>query len=108
MSVKELPIEIDETTGSFRLTVDLDEIEFTFDFQFNDREGFWYFDVYDFEDTLLKAGIKIVVQIPMLLIYKEANLPPGDIMAIDLTNADKEAGLLDLGNDVLLVYQEAS
>lgn len=109
MSVMEIPTEADESTGSFTITVDLDEIEFTFDFQFNSREGFWYFDVYDFEETLLKAGIKVVVESPLLLIYQEANLPPGDILAIDLTNSDKEArNLLDLGNDALLVYQEAS
>lgn len=91
----------------YRERVDLEGLSFIVDFQFNSREGFWYFDLLDVDEVPIKAGVKVVTGAPLLRLISDARRPPGELLATDQTGEDREAGREDLGGDVLLVYATA-
>ena len=47
----------------YQMSVDLEGVTFNFDFQFNRREGFWYFDLSDADGVLIRSGIKVVTEL---------------------------------------------
>lgn len=101
-----LTIPTSTTLGAYTQQVSLDDILYNFTFQFNDREGYWYFSIADETGNALRSGIKITANWPMLRLLIGENALPGLIMAIDPTDQDQDPGLADLGDKVFLVYVE--
>ena len=101
-----LTIPTSTTLGAYSFQVSLDSIVYRFDFQFNERESFWYFAISDEAGTVLRSGVKVVTNFPLLRLLVNTDAPPGSIMAIDPTDAEADAGLEDLGDSVLLTYVE--
>lgn len=99
-------IPTDTVLAHYSEEVDLDGATFTLLFLFNDREGFWYLDIFDLLGARIRSGIKITTGTPLLRLVTLAIRPPGEILAIDATGEDKEAGLGDLGDSVTLTYTE--
>lgn len=106
MAVLEIPT--DTTLAHYSEQVELDGASFTLRFLFNDREGFWYFDLFDLLGARVRSGIKVTTGTPLLRLVANAIRPPGEIVAIDTTGEDVEAGLGDLGDTVTLTYTEES
>ncbi len=104
MAILTIPTRTD--LGSYRFTIELDEAVYELVFAYNNRDSHWYFDLYDEEGNLLRAGLKAVTNWPLLRLDKSNDRPPGDIFAIDPTDEDIEAGLEDLGDSVTLTYVE--
>lgn len=92
----------------YREQVDLEGVTYTLDFQYNSREGAWYFDLLDAEGTAIRPGVKVVVGVPLLRLVQGAARPAGEMLALDQSGEDEEAGLEDLGDRVLLTYAEAA
>ncbi len=94
------------TDGSnwYDFNIQLEGIVFTFEFVWNDREGSWYFNLYDTNANLLLAGIKVVLNTFLLARFVSTSLPNGDLTACDTTGQDVMPGLQDLGDRVLLSY----
>lgn len=92
----------------YRERVDLEGDTFTLDFQYNSREGAWYFDLLDADATPIRSGIRVVVGVPLLRLIHGAGKPAGEMMATDQSGEDQEAGAEDLGDRVLLTYLEAT
>jgi hypothetical protein len=101
-----LTIPTSTTLANYRFSIELDEVVFELVFSFNPRDDHWYFDLYDETGTLLRAGLKAVTGTPLLRLIKSIDRPDGEILAVDPTGDDLEAGLTDLGDAVTLTYVE--
>lgn len=85
----------------------LDGRDFNLRFAWNQTAERWHMDIYSGADEPLALGIKIVCGIPLLRFYQyDARLPPGILMAMDLSNDNSPPGFLDLaiGKRVELTY----
>lgn len=90
-----------------RLT--LEGREYVLAFDWNEREGRWFFDLLDSEEEPLAAGLKVVVGFPLLRRRKtDPRLPPGDFFAIDNSGTGRDPGFEELGARVVLCYLEAA
>jgi hypothetical protein len=105
MSAVILPTSFDGT-NSYTLRVDLGDREFVLDFNFNQRESFWYFTLLDSQNVVIVAGVKVVLGGPLLRAVRDVRRPVGDLYAIDQGANQVEAGLKDLGDRVVLVYDD--
>lgn len=94
------------TDGSnwYDFQVELENIVFSLEFIWNDREGSWYFNLYDTNGNMLLAGLKVTISMPLLARFISTSLPNGDFIAVDTTNQDIMPGLQDLGDRVLFCY----
>jgi hypothetical protein len=106
MATVQLPTRTD--LGLYRMEVDLDGATFQFAFRFNEREGFWYFDLADADGEPIKSGVKVVTGFPLARLVRDLRRPPGEFTAVDTADTDREAGLEDLGDEVVLNYTEAA
>ena len=102
MSTLVLPTLSDGTTD-YRFSTTLDGSTYQFQFDFNGRDGFWYFMLLDANGVQLCAR-KVVVGFPLIARFSNTALPPGSIYAVDTSGQQAEAGLTDLGTRVLLLY----
>lgn len=99
----EIPVATDTPLYTQRVT--LDGIEYVLKFDWNDRENRWYLSLYDVSETPLATGIKIVSNWPLLRRFTSANMPPGSLMAADLSPQGGESPMYaDLGVRVKLLY----
>lgn len=105
MATLQIPTRTD--LAIYSISVDLEGETFKLDFQFNEREGFWYFDLMDVDEVLIRAGVKVVTGWSLTRLISDARRPPGEITIIDTADLDREAGIEDLGTEVLMLYAEA-
>jgi len=97
-----LPTRTDLARYSF--DVELDGVTFTFSFEWNDRDSGWYFSISDVNAVPLLSGRRVVLDYPLINIYRDIRLPAGSLVAIDTSSKDEEPGLTDLGERVKLIY----
>ncbi len=100
-----LTIPTSTTLGAYTFQVELDLVVYRFALQFNEREDFWYLTISEEDGTVIRAGVKVVVNFPLLRLIADRATPPGGLLAID-PSSDDEPGLLDLGDTALLTYVE--
>ena len=81
----------------------LDSVVYIFDVHWNERDGAWYFDLLSNDETMLRAGVKVVLG-TVLGFNSGADMPTGLLIARDRTNAGIDAGLDDLGGRVVVDY----
>lgn len=91
--------------------VNLDGVEFILALAYNQREERWYLSIYDDENVLLIAGLKL--QANWRLLYRHrynTKLPAGELMATDTTGNGEPPTLLELGQGkrCVLTYYEAA
>jgi|GEM_PF-1435203 len=64
----------------------LDGRDFILRFIWNQRQDRWYFDILSTAEEPIAVGIKIVANWPLLRFHRwDKRLPPGELMAIDLS-----------------------
>jgi hypothetical protein len=103
----EIPVAVDTPLYTQRIT--LDGIEYIFKLDWFEREGRWYLSLYTVDNQPLALGIKIVANWPILRRFKDARMPPGLLMAVDLSPMNGEPpGYTDLGTRVRLHYFPAN
>lgn len=90
-----------------RLKVVLDGETFILRARWNASAGQWMLDVEDAAGVIL-AGIPMTLAMPYLRRYADRRLPRGELLIIDTSAQDLEAGLDDLGARVKLLYIEAA
>ena len=78
-----IPLDDAAELGAFNFSVDLDGTDFQLNFQYNSREGFWYFDLLDTEGTMLRSGIKVVSNYLLLRLFKARTRPAGELISYD-------------------------
>jgi hypothetical protein len=101
-----IPTDNAQALGAFPQTISLEGVDYQFNFYFNDRESFWYFDLLDTEDNPIKTGIKFVSNWPFLRLLRVAPRPPGALFSVDTRTPAQEPGFNDLGVNVLMGYIE--
>jgi hypothetical protein len=106
MAIDRLPLTLDVPYYEFE--VELDGVEFKMEFRFNARDDAWFMTLLDTEDTVLRAGIKIVNEWSLLRLWRDATRPAGEIVSINQGNVTEPPTLDQLGSDVLLEYLDAA
>jgi hypothetical protein len=104
MSTFILPIE---QTRSHEFEVPLDNVLFRLRFTFNQRDSFWYMDIYNgTSGALLRAGVKLVTQWDLLRTWADTEQKPeGTLMMVPQGEAGLEATTLEMfGREALLTY----
>lgn len=100
-----LEIPIPSDTPLFSQRIALDGQEYLLQFDWNDREQRWYMSLLDIDEKPLAMGMKIVANVPILRRFTLPSLPPGDLIAIDLSNQFGEPPTYtELGIRVRLFY----
>lgn len=97
-------ITLPTSNPSFFFTTVLDGVHYGFDFNWNDRDQAWYFDVSDGAGNLIQAGIKLVLG---AYLGRAMRVPPfstGVFVAVDTSGEQKDAGIDDLGARIQLYY----
>ncbi len=85
----------------------LDGREYVLHLRWNGRSAKWFLSVLDQDESPIVQGIKIVADFPLLESAVDDRLPPGVLLALDTTQEGRDPGLTELGDRVVLVYQEA-
>lgn len=102
MVAQTLPLRTD--APRYALRVDLDAQRYSFEFEWNDRAGAWFFNLLDASEDPILQGVRVVVNSSLLELFRDPRLPPGVLFAADSTGLDLDPGLTDLGDRVQLVY----
>jgi len=84
--------------------VELDGVEYRLEYRYNDRDDAWYLTIRDAEDTLLRAGIRIVNSWQLLRLWAEATRPAGEIVSVNQGKVEAPPTLQQLGAEVVLNY----
>lgn len=106
MSVSLVVIPARTDLPDYTLTVTLGSRDYVLRLYWNARDTSWYLDVADSLGIAIVAGLRVVLNWPIMRQVQDSRRPFGDIIAIDTTDTDTEPGLTDLGSRVLLTYAE--
>lgn len=99
----EIPLALDCPLWSMRTT--LDGREYVLGFDYLEREGRWILNVSDVAGAPLATGIKVVANWPLLRQFVNPALPPGNLIATDVSNGGGEPpDFQALGRRVRLLY----
>jgi hypothetical protein len=97
------------------MQVQLDGVEFTLRFVWQDRDENWYLDVSDAAGNPIWMGQRIATGAPLLFQCVNPNRPLGELVAIDSLDEDKDPELDDFGLDqngeeqrIQLIYLDAA
>ena len=101
-----MPIQIPLIPEEFfyRVSTVLDERDYIFDVRWNARDSGWYFDLYDADGDLIRAGIKIMMSAFLGARSADPRYPAGTFIASDLSNEGRDATYLDLGVRVVVLF----
>lgn len=97
-----IPVDPNQTHFEFRTT--LEEVDFVFSFRWNNRMSRWIMDIKDAEESPLILGQPLNVNVDYLARFKVDGLPDGQILFVDATGSEGEAGVEDLGDSHFLGY----
>lgn len=106
MAIDRLPTST--TLPYYEFEVELDGVEFKLEFRFNDRDDAWYMSILDSEDTLLRAGLRVVNSWLLLRLWAEATRPDGEIASVNQGQVLAPPTLNQLGAEVVLTYLDAA
>lgn len=88
--------------------VDLDGVTFRFEMHLNSRDDTWYMNILDIDGTLLRAGIRLVNDWPVLERWRDFVVRPAGILGVINSGVLTEPpGLGELGPDAAasLIYE---
>jgi len=104
MAVVVIPTRTD--LGAYTFQAELDGTLYRFTMQFNEREQVWYLSIADEAGVVIRSGVKIVSNFPLLERIADIRRPPGQLMALSPTTLEPDPGLEALGDGISLVYAE--
>lgn len=90
----------------------LDDSDFTLEFTYSDRASRYFLNIYDVNDVLLVAGLKLVPNVQLLKYYAHVpGMPPGELVVSALDSTDgspPKLGELGVGLRCELTYFTAA
>lgn len=95
--------------STYRQVTALDGVDYQLVFDFNQREGKWYFSLLNIEGNHLMTGRKVVSQWMLNALETSEDLPPGALYCLDSTaesTGGADPGLRELGQRVVLLYDD--
>ena len=102
MAIDRIPTST--TLAYYELEVELDDVQFRLEFRYNDRDSAWYLTIRDAEDTLLRAGIRVVNSWDLLRLWAEDTRPDGQLVTVNQGDVPNPPTLNQLGAEVVLTY----
>lgn len=103
MAITAIPTQ--QNLGAWTQRTTLDGVDYLLDFVWNARDPAWFVSISSIDGTELVNGIKLVSNWPLLRTHRYINgLPPGELIAVDLSGSIDKAGYGDLSNGVKLTY----
>ncbi len=107
-----LQIPLRNDLDAFEERVTLDGVDYDLAFRWNERDLQWYFSIYatdspqltDGSRAAVLAGMPLLVGWPLLSTLSGRDRPAGELLALDTSGADAEAGQRDLGARVIVIY----
>jgi hypothetical protein len=102
-----LPVRSDLEAYSF--VANLDGTNYLLAFRFNSRSALWAMDISTAAGTPILSGIPVQTNVALTERFRwNPAMPPGSFIPIDTSGNNGDAGRDDLGNNVVLLYQEAN
>lgn len=92
---------------AFTQTINLNNKNFIFKILWNSRGKYYTLSIYDIDETLLIAGIKLVLNIDLFNLSPDRGLPKGGLFVSDLTSQIRPIAKDDFTNGRLkLIFIE--
>lgn len=99
-------LDFSGTLPNRRVTVRLDSRTYQIAFQWNERAQRWAFSIFTAANELIRGGIGVVFNRPLLLACQDDRLPDADIVVIDTTNTGEALAFDDFGGRALVLAIE--
>ena len=94
-----------KSTPAFKEEILLDNIPYILEFTFNSRGDFWVLNIYSVDETLLIAGIKLVINYELISQFTDRGLPKGQLYVVrENQSMDRVSQLEFEQNKTFLVY----
>lgn len=106
MAIVSVPVKF--LSPDFTYQIDLDLVVYTLRFCLNERTGRYSMTISTEAGVEIIAGVAVVTNWVLLNRFKDARLPPGILFTCDMTGGTDEPNETNLGDTILLCYQEAS
>lgn len=101
-----LRIPIDATRLNYTQVVELNGVNYSMNFRWNDRAAAWFLTLSDAAGNVLVGGQKLTVDWIQFQTNLDPRLPLGRLALVDTTQAGIEATADNFGTDVVLLYVE--
>lgn len=106
MAYQKIPVRTDIPAYGFSLS--LEGTIYYFSFEWNDRGGFWTFDILDQDQNHIVAGVRLVANISLLGRFNNSKLPAGELFLLDTSGKNQDPSFDNFGTVVLLFYREST
>lgn len=106
MDILKVPARNDLPSYNFR--IDLDGTVYELTFRYNGRMDRWFMDIADQRGVIIRAGIILLTEVDLFPFLKRDNYPQGDFFLFEDTGIIKNAGRLELGDNINLYYRTVS
>lgn len=97
-------IPLEPGIGNTRRGVPIDANTYIFDQRWNSREQAWYLDVREIDETLVVAGVKLVLGVYLGRRVNHFLFREGVLVLIDTSGLGVDANYFDMGTRVLLMW----
>lgn len=101
--LQEIPINFQEP--HLKLRVILDNIQVVMQIDWNDEDSRWQISISDANENPLVMGLAMNINEELIQRFSITGLPLGQLVFLNTTGKDDEAGIDDLGNKCRLFYQ---
>lgn len=103
MEILEIPLNLPD--ASFKIRTILEDVQLILRFDWCERDIRWQISIYDTSENPLVLGMPLNVNLELIERFEIDGLPPGNLMLLDTSGRNEEAGRDDLGDRCKLVYQ---
>ncbi len=99
-----LALAVIPSVARYRLTTELDAVNYVLDFRWNTRAEAWFVDVLREDESPIHTSIKLMLGTLLAFEERGEDFPPGDFLVEDSSREGIDATLDDLGVRVFLYY----
>lgn len=103
-----LEIPLNSNRQSYQFSIDLDGVTYNMKVKYVERVDLWFMDILDVSENPIVTGMPIQTNVDILAQITSEEKPQGSFIAIDETGNNRDASVDTLGNDIKLIYEEAS
>lgn len=89
---------------NYRVGTALDGVQYILDVRWNGRDGAWYLDLLQEDETPIAHGLKLVLGAAIGSGITNPDFPPGVFVCRDLSGVGLDAGFDDIGTRVVVYY----
>jgi hypothetical protein len=106
MAVLIIPLINISESGNLNFTTTLDGTTYKIFLKHNERDNCWYMSLEDLEENLIRSGIKIVTNWPLLRLLRSGSRPEGELIAVDTRFTALDPNLEEFGAEIEFAYLE--